>query len=284
MALTDEQREFYRENGYLVLEKLIPEERLTEIRQVIGEFRERARFVSASTPVFDVAPGHGPDSPKLRRVKDPVLQHDVFDALMRDPLIVDPVADLLGGTARFDHSKLNFKPPGGSAQIDWHQDWAFYPHTNDDLLAVGVMVEDCTPENGPLMVIPGSHKGPVYDHHDDGLFVGGVASGDLAGEVPKAVSLTAPAGSVSIHHVRTLHASTENRSDQERPLLLYSYSAVDAFPVFEARDLSAYDGLILRGEPTLAPRATGVPMRLPLPRQLSADSIYDNQAGRKKVA
>lgn len=282
--LTDEQREFYRENGYLVLERLIPEARLAEIREVISAFRERARRVTASTPVFDVAPGHGPETPKLRRVKDPVLQHPTFDALMRDPLIVDPVADLLGGTARFDHSKLNFKPPGGKAQIDWHQDWAFYPHTNDDLLAVGVMIEDCTMENGPLMVIPGSHRGPVYDHHDGGLFVGGISDTDLTGEVPKAVSLTAPAGSVSIHHVRTLHASTENRSDRERPLLLFSYSAVDAFPVFEARDLSAYDTLILRGEPTLAPRATGVPMRLPLPREATADSIYDNQAGRKKVA
>jgi ectoine hydroxylase-related dioxygenase (phytanoyl-CoA dioxygenase family) len=284
MTLTDAQRTFYAENGYLVLERLIPDAQLVELRRTIAAFRERARTIGASDPNFDVAPGHSAATPKLRRLKDPVLRDPVFDRLMRDPLVVEPVADLLGGTVRFDHSKLNFKPAGGEAQIDWHQDWAFYPHTNDDLLAVGVMVEECTAENGPLMVIPGSHRGPVYDHHSDGLFVGGIAEADLGAETARAVSLTAPAGSISIHHVRTLHASKENRTEWDRPLLLYSYSAVDAFPVFETRDLAEYDALILKGEPTRAPRATGVPMRLPLPRQESADSIYDNQAGRKKVA
>ena len=173
---------------------------------------------------------------------------------MRSDRLVDIVAQLLGGTARFDHSKLNFKPPRGNAKIEWHQDWAFYPHTNDDLLAVGVMLEDCDEENGPLQVIPGSHRGPVHDHHLDGMFVGGITE------------------------VRTLHASSENRSDRERPLLLFSYAAVDAFPVFAKVDLEKFDSRILRGEPTVVPRAEAVPMRLPQPRAVGADSIFDNQA------
>ena len=41
--------------------------------------------------------------------------------------------------------------------VEWHQDWAFYPHTNDDLLAVGVMLDDMELENGPLLVLPGTH-------------------------------------------------------------------------------------------------------------------------------
>ncbi|MCG8441472.1 MAG: phytanoyl-CoA dioxygenase family protein, partial [Caulobacterales bacterium] len=139
-------------------------------------------------------------------------------------------------------------------------------------------IEDCTPENGPLMVVPGSHKGPVYDHHLDGMFVGGIAPSVLGTELDKAISLTAPAGSISLHHVRTLHASGENVSDRERPLLLYSYTAVDAFPVFAEFDLEEYDRRIVRGEPTRSPRATGIPMRLPLPRPPEADSIFDNQA------
>ena len=98
---------------------------------------------------------------------------------------------------------------------------------------------------------------------------------DLLGD---AVALTAPAGSISIHHVRTLHASSDNRSTRERPLLLYSYSAVDAFPVFHEDDLAEYDGRILRGKPTRAPRCEAVPMRLPLPRRKGADSIFDNQS------
>ncbi|MEM9764001.1 MAG: phytanoyl-CoA dioxygenase family protein [Pseudomonadota bacterium] len=284
MSITDAQKEAYDRDGYLVLENVIEPETLTRLRAVIAEFKEASRAVAASDSMFDLGPGHSADAPKLRRLKDPVLHHPLFDAVMRSDTLVDIVAPLMGGTARFDHSKLNFKPAGGRAKIEWHQDWAFYPHTNDDLLAVGVMVEDCTPENGPLRVIPGSHKSPIYDHHRDDLFTGGIAEADLGEELEKAVSLTAPAGSISIHHVRTLHASSDNRSDKERPLLLYAYSAVDAFPVFERYNIAEYDARILRGAPTGEIRATGVPMRLHLPAKGGADSIFDNQAALTAVA
>ena len=66
----------------------------------------------------------------------------------------------------------NIKLAEFGAAVEWHQDWAFYPHTNDDILAVGVMLDDCTADNGPLLVVPGSHKGPIWDHHADGLFCG----------------------------------------------------------------------------------------------------------------
>ena len=51
-------------------------------------------------------------------------------------------------------SKLNTKFEKGGSAVEWHQDWAFYPHTNDDVLAVGVMLDDVNLSNGPLMVIP----------------------------------------------------------------------------------------------------------------------------------
>ncbi|MEM8812083.1 MAG: phytanoyl-CoA dioxygenase family protein [Pseudomonadota bacterium] len=279
MALTDAQIATYRNDGFLVVEDVLDTASLGRIRDVIADFKDRARSIAASNAIFDVGPGHSHATPQLRRLKDPVDRHPVFEILMRSDAIVSIVQDLLGPAVRFDHSKLNFKPAGGSAGIEWHQDWAFYPHTNDDLLAVGVMIEDCTPENGPLMVIPGSHRGPIYDHHANGIFVGGIRPADIGADLERVVTLTAPAGAISIHHVRTLHASGENRSDRERPLLLYSYAAVDAFPVCEAMDLEAFDRRIVRGEPTLAPRATGVPMRLPYPRDEAADSIFDNQAG-----
>ena len=49
--------------------------------------------------------------------------------------------------------------------MEWHQDWAFYPHTNDDILAVGVMLDDTTVENGAMYVLLGTHKGPTFDRH-----------------------------------------------------------------------------------------------------------------------
>ena len=48
--------------------------------------------------------------------------------------------------------KLNFKLPNKKkgSEVGWHQDWAFYPHTNDDLVTVGIYLDDCTEKNGPL--------------------------------------------------------------------------------------------------------------------------------------
>ena len=277
MPLTAGQIDHYREHGYLVLEGHLDEVTIAGLRVAIAELIAASRSVAVSNAVYDIGAGHRPGAPKVRRIKHPQLRHPAFDALMRSESLVDPVADLLGGTVRFDHAKLNFKPPGAMAAVEWHQDWAFYPHTNDDLLAVGVMVEDCGEDNGPLMVIPGSHKGPVFDHHRDGIFIGALDPADLGEARGKAVALTGPAGSVSIHHVRTVHGSRENTSASWRPLLLYSYAAADAFPVYKQLDIEAFDGRILRGAPTREARQTAVPVRIPYPRNPADDSIFDNQ-------
>ncbi len=60
----------------------------------------------------------------------------------RHPAIVAVLRDLWGPDIRFDTAKLNLKSAGFGAAVEWHQDWAFYPHTNDDLAAVGVMMDD----------------------------------------------------------------------------------------------------------------------------------------------
>ncbi|MFO0004492.1 MAG: phytanoyl-CoA dioxygenase family protein, partial [bacterium] len=61
---------------------------------------------------------------------------------MRHPRILAVLRALMHPTVRFDVSKLTLKAPGYGAAVEWHQDWAFYPHTNDDLAAVGVMMDD----------------------------------------------------------------------------------------------------------------------------------------------
>jgi len=277
MGLPEEQVVHYREHGYLVVEDVVDKESLDKLRKVTAEFIENSRAISQSDNVYDIGNGHCPESPIVRRIKDPVNQHHVYDKLMRSDAIVSIIADLIGADVRFDHSKLNFKPPGGGAAIEWHQDWAFYPHTNQDILAVGVLLEDCDIENGPLMVLPGSHRGLVYNHHHDGVFVGAI---DLAGETldtSNAVALTGKAGSITIHHVRTVHGSRENFSNTTRPLLLLSYAAVDAWPMVEKPDWDEFNSRILTGKTTWAPRQEAVPVRIPLPGVPNSDSIFDDQ-------
>jgi phytanoyl-CoA hydroxylase len=279
--LTEDQVAFYRENGYLMVPNVFSAAELAELNRVTDDYVEASRRVSASDAVFDVGPGHAADAPKLRRIKDPVTQDPAYTAAMKQPRLIAILQQLLGPGIRFDHSKLNIKPVGGGAAIDWHQDWAFYPHTNDDLLAVGVFLGDVGPESGPLQVIPGSHRGPVLDHHDDGLFCGAIQDRDMDAYRDKAVAITGAAGSVSIHHVRTIHGSTPNHGRSARRLLLFSYGAVDAWPLVPAVDLATFDAQIVTGAPTVAPRQEALPVRLPLPRAAEDDSIFDNQSHKR---
>ena len=207
------------------------------------------------------------------------MHHPVYERVMRSRAIVDIVAALVGPAVRFDHSKLNYKPRNASGAIEWHQDWAFYPYTNDDMLAVGVLIEHVSEDNGPMMVIPGSHRGPIFDHHDKGVFVGALDTDDEAFDAGNAVSLTGTAGSITVHHVRTIHGSRENLTDQNRPFLVLSYIAVDAWPLAQSYELDEFNSRILRGEPTLAPRQVSLPVRIPYPKISTSDSIFDDQDG-----
>ena len=283
--LTPDEVRFYHREGYLLVEDVFDAEEVAELNRVTDSYIERSRGVAASDSLFDLAPHHTAKNPVVRRIKNPVAVDEAYARAARKERLLDIVECLVGPGVRFDHSKMNIKTIGGQAAIDWHQDWAFYPHTNDDLLAVGLYLGDCTLENGPLMVIPGSHRGPVLDHHHEGLFVGSCRAGELGALADDAVPLAGRAGSITIHHVRTLHGSLENRLNRDRRLLLMCYMAIDAWPLASEGpfDLAEFDSRILRGEPTLQPRQEALPVRSPVPRIPDSDSIFEDQemvAGR----
>ena len=275
--LSKEQVAFYHDNGYLVVPDVLDAQTVNALSAVSDEFVIRSGEVSASDEIYDIGPGHSVQTPRLRRLKNPHTHHEVYDRVVRCNAIVDIVASLIGPAVRFDHSKLNYKPRDASGAIEWHQDWAFYPYTNDDMLAVGVLIEDVTEENGPMMVVPGSHRGPVFDHHDKGFFVGALDKNEGEFDASSAVSLTGKAGSITVHHVRTVHGSKENFTDRNRPFLVISYVAVDAWPLAQSYELEEFNSRILRGEPTLAPRQVAMPVRIPYPKVSTSDSIYDDQ-------
>ncbi|MEM7133120.1 MAG: phytanoyl-CoA dioxygenase family protein [Chloroflexota bacterium] len=276
--LSQQQIDFYKENGYLGVEGVFSEEEMAELRQVTDEFVEMSRAFTEHTAVFDLEPGHTQAEPRLRRLKSPIEHHDAYNRAIRQSNLLDIVEQLIGKGVHTNGNKLNMKSPGYGSPVEWHQDWYFYPHTNQDLLAVGIALDDMELENGPLMVIPGSHKGPIYSHHQDGVFVGAVTE-----EVPTAntaVPITLKAGGISIHHARALHASRTNVSDRPRRLLLFQYCAIDAWPL-RGTSWEQYQANIVRGEPCQRPRMENVPVVIPLPEPEKVGSIYEIQTQLK---
>ena len=126
------------------------------------------------------------------------------------------------------------------------------------------------------MVIPGSHKGPTYNHHQNGEFVGAVTDSNFSSD--GAVPVEVKAGGISIHHVRTVHGSAPNTSSNPRRLLLSQYCAIDAWPLSGIPDLETFNSFVLRGEPTNQPRIESIPVRMPLPHAARKGSIYEVQS------
>ena len=270
--------EQYRETGYLVVPDVLDAALLARVSGALDRLVADASSVSAHTDVYDLEPSHTPETPKVRRIKLPHTHTPLFWELAQHPPLVAILEKLLGPSgARLHGSKINLKEPHHGSPVEWHQDWAFYPHTNDDLLAVGVMLDDAFLENGPLLVVPGSHKGPVWDHHSDGFFCGAMDPTRKEVDFESAVPLTGRAGSMSFHHVRLVHGSAQNVSPKPRRLLLYEYSAGDAFPLMGIKDYAAWNKALVSGAPTNIPRTKELPVRMPLPPAPRQGSIYENQ-------
>jgi len=263
--LSAEQISFYRENGYLLVENVVAPEQLERMRAIAYEFIEASRQVSESDEVFDLDEGHSAETPRLTRIKLPHKQHPYFDEILKNSGVTEVLREL----------------------VEWHQDWAFYPHTNDDLLAFGLMLEDVDLQNGPLQVIPGSHRGPVLSHMHEGRFCGAVDADDPEFDVSQAVTLTGRAGSMTVHHARTLHGSAPNLSDRPRLILFYEIAKADAWPILGASSYihalgqqkfweDLQDRTII-GEPCIVPRLESVPVRMPLPPSVGSGSIFQQQ-------
>jgi phytanoyl-CoA hydroxylase len=279
--LSKSQIDQYNEVGAIVVPDILTADEVSRLRQVTSEFVDQARGVTTHTEIYDLEDSHTPENPRVRRIKAAHLHHAEYARLVRHPKIVAVLQDLWGPDIRFDTAKLNMKSAGYGAPVEWHQDWAFYPHTNDDLAAVGVMFDDMEMANGPLMIIPGSHRGPIFDHHVDRVFVGAMNPENHEVDFASAIPLTGKAGSITVHHVRAVHGSAPNVSDMDRRLLLFQFRSADAWPILGFRDgFEKYQDLMVCGEHR-EPRLTDVPVRMPLPPAKLQGSLYENQKGMK---
>jgi phytanoyl-CoA hydroxylase len=280
--LTAAQVEQYRELGYLVVPGVLDGELLADVRRRVDAIVADAATVTQHTDVYDLEDSHSPQAPRVRRIKTPHKHFPFFADLTRHARITGILAQLLGPDIRLHGSKLNMKSAGYGAPVEWHQDWAFYPHTNDDVLATGIYLDDCELENGPMCVVPGTHKGPVFDHHADGYFCGAMDPGLNDVGYAKAVPLMGKAGAMTIHHARLVHGSALNTSEKPRRLLLHEYTAADAWPLMGVANFAEFNGRIVLGRPTIEPRLAPAPVRMPLPPAPFQGSIYENQKAAAK--
>ncbi len=282
-ALTEDQRDFFWENGYLMAPGAVTTAELAALRGDFDAWVEESRSKTQNygamvdgRPRFDLEPGHSAAQPALRRVNSPVEVSQSFHDVMAGSRMTDCVADLIGPNVKFHHSKINSKLPGAATKVKWHQDFPFTPHTNDDLVTALLLLDDMTEENGALEVLAGSHRGALHTLWHDGVFTGAIEEATADEMQRRAAICLGKAGSVCLMHTRLAHGSKPNLSKMPRTLFICVYSAEDAVPLVPNPVPSTLEGMVVKGART--GRVRSKDFTLQLPQKPAQASFFSQQA------
>ncbi|MEV6409888.1 phytanoyl-CoA dioxygenase family protein [Kribbella sp. NPDC051718] len=227
--------------GYLVLPELFTATEVDRLRAAAEQVH--AEVVSAAesgeTKVTVWPDGHRleeisgttihwePDAVgKAVRSLAPVAHlHPALTDLWIDSRLTSPMAELIGEQVGPFVSKLNFKRAGVGSEFAWHQDFPYWYCCAGDaayeIATATVMLDDNTFSNGAMTLVPGSQRnGPARRDPADPT---GLLVDPLTVDPPKAVTVTAPAGSVLIFPGLMVHRSAPNRTAFDRRSLLYCF-------------------------------------------------------------
>lgn len=281
-VLCEKQVSEFWDAGYLTVADAVSGDQLAALNADLEGWIDESRSHDGpygktldDRPRFDVQPGHSAENPALRRVQSPTELSGAYLDVLTGSRMIEMLADLIGPNLRLHHSKINCKLPNSATVVEWHQDFAFDPHTNDDSVACLLFLDDITSAHGPLRTVPGSHKGPIYSHWQGGRFTGAVD--DEVSEMceREAEENTGPAGTVCFMHSRVLHASGENNAMRSRNLFISQIVAADAIPLSPNHIPSKHEGMILRGvEPQ---RIRSMDFDIPMP-EIPETTFFDQQA------
>ena len=235
--LTPEDLRQYENSGYLFAEGLLQAE---EISSLTDEFRRLARAPDLRESEELITE---PDSDEVRSIFRVHRLSQVFDWLARDTRILDVARQILGSEAYLHQSRVNLKPGFHGKEFYWHSDFETW-HVEDGMprmraLSASIALTENYPFNGPLMLIPGSHKTFVpcvgstpKDHYRQSLKkqeygVPDHVSLKRLADQGGIVAPTGPAGSVVFFDCNTMHGSNSNISPFARSNVFFVYNSVE---------------------------------------------------------
>ncbi|MFD5751644.1 phytanoyl-CoA dioxygenase family protein [Streptomyces sp. NPDC127033] len=230
----------YEESGWYKVPSLFDESGLKKLRESVDEIsrQERPEVVLEK------------NGNAVRALHGCHLFDETCARLVRLPALVELAEELIGEPVYVYQFKVNLKQPQEGAAWPWHQDFAFW--SKEDGMAapravnIAVFLDDTHEGNGPLQVVPGSHRLGLIEPRADEQ---GKRSGDWRNHVAADLEYTVPqpqvdallrqtakrpavgpAGTVYAFHPSIVHSSSDNRSMDRRALLLITYNAVSNAP------------------------------------------------------
>ena len=251
---TEEQialREQFQEDGYVKIDQAFSGKLLLQIQQEVDQMIDRslksgrrleAHWGGSWREEVDV---EGDKQARSVLSIHRVHEHSACLAqLLFHPNLVDPAAAVIGSqNVQLHHTLMHSKPPKIGAAFPMHQDYDYFPHKLDTMIAATLYLDDADTENGCLCVYPGSHReGYIEQHVHQG-------SHHLPMDqypIESATPVPMKAGDLLIFSYLTIHGSTPNTSDTWRRMLLFEFrSPLDSRK--SDPESSVGQGLIVRG-------------------------------------
>ena len=229
--LTESQREFYAEQGYLHVPQVYAQDEIGEMERHLAVLLEQW----AQTDMGWTGPWRekymDPETEKkskLTHLHDLHFYSDAWSRALHHPKLVGVLADLLGPNVELHHTTLHLKPPETGHPFPLHQDDAFYPHTDGRYIDVLVHLDDTCHENGEIRFTAGSHKAGRLPH------ITRTPQGECTPHLPTdqyrledTVPVPARRGDIVLFNIFTVHGSHINQTDRMRRLVRCGYRDPD---------------------------------------------------------
>lgn len=235
--LTQEQVDFYHENGFLALDFLAPADEVEWMRGIY----DRLFASRAGREVGDQFDLGGTDEEgkeaRLPQILGPVKYAPELAEGQFRINAAQVVRQLLGDEAQMGGDHAILKPPKNGVPTPWHQDEAYWDEaTLHNAVSIWMPLQKATIENGCMWFLPGTHRSEVQAHQPLGNDPR-VHALELLEEVDmsRAVACPIPAGGCTIHHCRTYHYTGPNLSDEPRRAFIMG-GGVSGVPLNPPRD------------------------------------------------
>ena len=226
-----EQQAFFEQQGYLIVPDLLSRGEVAECQREVQRLHQLAADLEASQdPLsnhfqrepFSSAPNHN-GLPVLRKIENTRALSPCFTQLAAHPRLVAIVQSLLGADLLLFRSTLMLKPAFHGSAHALHQDSAYWPMEPPALVTASIALDDATPDNGCIKVIPGSHHwglqewGHIAQQQEAPL----TNRDDI--DHSRQIDVPLAAGSAVLFHSLMVHGSGPNQTDRPRNTALYAY-------------------------------------------------------------
>lgn len=255
----------YEAHGFITIRNLFSAEEVADFRRELFRMSSNRNIRELPETVTELESG---DVRSVFRVHE---LSTLFSRLCRDPRLLKTVQYLLDDDVYIHQSRVNFKPGFTGNGFYWHSDFETW-HVEDGIprmrtVSVSISLTDNNEFNGPLMLIPGSHRHfiPCKGETPEDNYKKSLKRQDIG--VPDEESLawlmedsgicssTGPAGSVTLFECNTMHGSGSNISPYPRSNVFFVYNSL------ENRVVDPFCGLAPRPE-YIAARENIEPLRL----------------------